>query len=169
QLTRDGGKTWSNVTPKALPPWAMVSTIDVFEGAPGTAYVAVDNHRQDDFRPRVFVTHDFGASWTEANEGLPAGHVVSVVRSDPARAGVLYAGTEIGVYVSFDDGQKWQPLQRNLPVAWVRDLEVKGDDLIAATQGRAIWVLDGLNPLRELAPEWKVADRSHALRQPPWY
>jgi hypothetical protein len=157
QLTRDGGKNWRNVTPKGLPSWGMVSTIDVYEGAAGTAYVAVDNHRQDDFRPHVFVTHDFGATGSRRTVGFRLTTPSASVRSDPARAGLVYAGTEVGVFVSFDDGGHWQPLQRNLPVAWVRDLEVKGDDLIAATQGRAIWVLDGLNPLRELGPQWKAA------------
>jgi hypothetical protein len=109
----------------------------------------VDNHRQDDFRPLVYRTRDNGATWTLAVAGLPADHFVSVVRADPVRTGLLYAGTEVGVYVSYDDGTRWQPLQLNLPTAWVRDLLVHGDDLIAATQGRAIWVLDNVAPLRQ--------------------
>ncbi|MFI4970145.1 MAG: WD40/YVTN/BNR-like repeat-containing protein, partial [Lysobacterales bacterium] len=116
----------------------------------GTAYAAVDNHRQDDFRPRILRTHDYGRTWSAITNGLPDGHFVSVVRADPVRRGLLYAGTDVGAYVSFDDGARWQPLQRNLPVAWVRDLLVHGNDLIAATQGRAIWVLDDLSPLRQL-------------------
>ncbi len=159
RLSRDGGKTWADVTPKAVPAWAKVSTIEPSPTQPGTAYVAVDNHRQNDFRPSIFRTHDYGASWMPAVGDLPANHFVSVVRADPGRAGVLYAGTETGVFVSFDDGAHWQSLQRNLPTAWVRDLLVHGDDLIAATQGRAIWVLDDLTPLRQFDA---VAAGAHA-------
>jgi photosystem II stability/assembly factor-like uncharacterized protein len=149
QLTKDGGETWVNVTPSGIPAWAKVSTVEPSATQPGTAYIAVDNHRQDDFRPRIFRTRDYGQSWTPAIGGLPPNHFVSVVRPDPVRTGVLYAGTETGVFVSFDDGDHWRSLQRNLPTAWVRDLIVHGDDLIAGTQGRAIWVLDGLAPLRQ--------------------
>jgi hypothetical protein len=149
QLTRDGGKSWHNVTPKGIPAWAKISTLDVSALQPGTAYAAVDNRRQDDARPHVWRTHDYGVHWTEISAGLPGGDFVSVVRADPQKAGLLYAGTDRGVFVSFDDGDHWQSLQRNLPTAWVRDLLVHGNDLIAATQGRAIWVLDDLTPLRQ--------------------
>lgn len=152
QLTRDGGAHWRNVTPPGLPAWARVNTVEPSARDKATAYVAADNHRQDDFAPYAWRTHDFGRTWTAIGAGLPAGHFVAVVRADPVRAGLLYAGTDAGVYVSFDDGDHWQPLQRNLPQAWVRDLLVKGNDLIAATQGRAIWVLDDLTPLRQWAP-----------------
>jgi hypothetical protein len=111
----------------------------------------VDNHRQDDFSPHVFRTHDYGKSWTEVDTGLPAGEDVPVVRADPVRSGLLYAGTSDGVYVSLDDGAHWQSLQLNLPNARVNDLLVHGDDLIAATQGRAIWVLSDITPLRQLS------------------
>ena len=150
QLTRNAGESWSNVTPKGVPDWAKISSIDVSVLDAGTAYVSIDNHRQDDFRPRVLRTRDHGKSWTPITAGLPDGHYVSVVRADPLRRGLLYAGTDNGVFVSFDDGGHWQSLQRNLPVAWVRDLLVHDNDLIAATQGRAIWVLDDLSPLRQL-------------------
>ena len=149
RLTRDGGRTWSDVTPKGVPHWAKVATIEPSPTTPGTAYAAVDNHRQDDFRPYVFRTRDYGRSWTLVTDGLPADRFVGVVRPDTVRAGLLYAGTDEGVYVSFDDGGRWQSLQRNLPVAWVRDIAVHDDDLIVATQGRAIWVLDDLSPLRQ--------------------
>ena len=149
QLTRDGGKHWKNVTPKGLPAWAKISTLDVSALQPGTAYAAVDTHRQDDFSPHVWRTHDYGARWTDISAGLPKGSFVAVVRADPVRAGLLYAGTDQGVFVSFDDGAHWQSLQRNLPTAWVRDLLVHGNDLIAATQGRAIWILDDVTPLRQ--------------------
>ncbi|MCK9386701.1 MAG: hypothetical protein M0Q15_18985 [Nevskia sp.] len=152
QLTRDGGQHWANVTPPGLPAWARVNTVDPSALAEGTAYVAVDNHRQDDFAPYAWRTHDYGKTWAAISAGLPAGHFVAVVRADPVRAGLLYAGTDAGVYVSLDDGDHWQPLQLNLPQAWVRDLLVKGNDLIAATQGRAIWLLDDLSPLRQQKP-----------------
>jgi len=149
-LTRDGGQHWSNVTPPALKPWEKVSTIDASAIDPATAYVAVDDHRQDDFRPHVLRTHDYGASWTEVDTGLPAGEDVPVVRADPVRSGLLYAGTSEGVYVSLDDGGHWRSLRLNLPHARVNDLLVHGNDLIAATQGRAIWILDDVTPLRQL-------------------
>ncbi|MGH8318502.1 MAG: WD40/YVTN/BNR-like repeat-containing protein [Steroidobacteraceae bacterium] len=151
QLTRDGGQHWENVTPPALGPWEKISTIDASALDPGTAYAAVDNHRQDDFRPHVFRTHDYGKSWTEVDTGLPSDEDVPVVRADPVRRGLLYAGTSEGVYVSFDDGDHWRSLRLNLPKARVNDLLVHGDDLIAATQGRAIWVLDDVTPLRQLS------------------
>ena len=149
RLTRDGGKSWADVTPKGLPAWAKISTVEPSPTTPGTAYIAVDNHRQDDFRPYVYRTRDHGRTWTQVNRGLPDDHFVGVVRADTVRAGLIFAGTETGVFVSVDDGGQWQPLQRNLPVAWVRDIAVHDDDLIVATQGRAIWVLDDLSPLRQ--------------------
>jgi len=157
QLTRDGGKSWHNVTPKGLPEWAQVSSLDVSLLQAGTAYAAVDNHRQDDFNPHAWRTQDYGASWTDIAAGLPAGSFVSVVRADPTRAGLLYAGTDRGAFVSFDDGMHWQSLQRNLPTAWVRDLLVHGNDLIAATQGRAIWILDDVTPLRQATADTERA------------
>lgn len=155
KLTRDAGKSWNDVTPKMLPAWAKVATVDVSALQPGTAYVAVDNHRQDDFAPHAFVTRDYGASWSDIATGLPSGHFVSVLRADTRQKGLLFAGTDAGVHVSFDDGAHWQPLQQGLPTAWVRDLLVHGDDLIAATQGRAIWVLDNVSPLREMNQKLK--------------
>ncbi|MGH8136046.1 MAG: glycoside hydrolase, partial [Steroidobacteraceae bacterium] len=158
RLTRNGGESWTDVTPPGIPAWAKVSTVEPSATQPGFAYIAVDNHRQDDFQPRIFRTRDYGATWSLAVGDLPAGHFVSVVRPDPVRAGLLYAGTETGVFVSLDDGDHWRSLQRNLPTAWVRDLLVQGDDLIAATQGRAIWVLDDLAPLRQFDPLAAAAD-----------
>ena len=150
QLTRDAGKNWTNVTPSALPAWAKVSTVDASALDPATAYIAVDDHRQDDFRPLIWRTHDYGKTWTAIATGLPANHFVGVVRADPVKQGLLYAGTDQGVWVSFDDGDHWQSLQRNLPDAIVNDLAIHGDDLIAATQGRAIWILDDVAPLRQI-------------------
>ena len=151
QLTRDGGGHWQDVTPPTLKPWEKISAIDASALDPATAYVAVDDHRRDDFTPHVFRTHDYGKSWTEIDTGLPADEDVAVVRADPVRGGLLYAGTSDGVYLSLDDGDHWQSLRLNLPNARVNDLLVHGDDLIAATQGRAIWVLDDVTPLRQLS------------------
>ena len=148
QVTRDAGKTWKNVTPPDVPAWAKIATVDLGP-SPGSAYIAVDNHRQDDFAPRAFRTRDYGATWTPIVSGLPEGHYVAVVRADPARDGLLYAGTDRGVYVSFGDGAVWRSLQRNLPSVIVTDLLVHDRDLIVATMGRAIWVLDDLSPLRQ--------------------
>ena len=153
QLTRDGGKTWQNVTPRGLPDWSRVAQIDASPAAAGTAYAAVDRHRMDELRPHVFVTHDFGKTWREANAGLPEDAWVGVVRQDPVKADLLFAGTSRGVYVSFDDGGSWQPLQLNLPTSGVNDLTIHGNDLIAATQGRALWVLDDYTPLRHVDPQ----------------
>jgi len=153
RLTRDAGKTWSDVTPSEVPLWAKISTVDVSAIDPGTVYVSADNHRRDDFTPYAWRTRDFGRSWTAIAAGLPRGRFVSAVRADKVKRGLLYAGTDRGVYVSFDDGVSWRTLQRNFPSAIVTDLLVKGDDLIASTQGRAIWVLDDVAPLREISGE----------------
>ncbi len=149
QLTRDGGGHWANVTPPSVPVWAKVAAIDVSPLEEGVAYAAVDNHRQGDLTPRVLATRDHGATWRDATGDLPAGHFVEVVRADPVRKGLLFAGTEVGAFVSLDDGVHWTTLQNGLPTAQVNDLLVHGDDLIAATQGRAIFVLDDLTPLRQ--------------------
>ncbi len=158
QLTRDGGKTWTNVTPRALTPWSKVSMLEVSPFDAETAYAAVDRHRLDDLRPYFFRTHDGGKTWQEISQGIPEGSYVQVVREDPARRGLLYAGTETGVYVSFDDGDHWQSLQLNLPPASVRDLVIHGDDLVAGTHGRSIWILDDLAPLRELSAQVAASD-----------
>lgn len=151
QRTLDGGKSWSNVTPKQVPAWGKIASVDVSAAQKDTVYVAVDSHRRDDFAPRVLRTHDGGKTWTDISAGLPAGHFVDVVRADPHARGLLFAGSDGGVFVSYDDGAHWQSLQLNLPTAWVRDLLVHDNDLIAGTQGRAIWVLDDLTPLRQHA------------------
>jgi hypothetical protein len=149
-LTLDEGKTWHDVTPPGLAEWSMVSLIEASRHDAGTAYVAIDRHQMDDLSPHVLRTRDLGKSWAPIAEGIGATAYVHAVREDPRRRGLLYAGTESGVYVSFDDGGHWQPLQLNLPAASVRDLAVHGDDLIAATHGRSFWVLDGLALLRQL-------------------
>lgn len=151
QLTRDSGAHWANITPPSMALWAKVSSIDVSPLAAGTAYAAADMHRLDNFEPHIFATHDYGHTWRDIAGNLPRDHFVDVVRADPVKAGLLYAGTDAGAYVSFDEGGHWSSLGQNLPTAWVTDLLVHGDDLIAATQGRAIWSLDDVAPLRETA------------------
>ncbi len=147
--TRDGGAHWNDVTPRGIPSMTKISSLDVSALDPCAVYAAADNHRDNDYAPHVWRTHDCGKTWQQVDFGLPADHYVSVVRADPVRKGLLYAGTDAGVYVSFDDGANWQSLQLNLPTAWVRDLLMHDNDLIAATQGRAIWVMDDLSPLRQ--------------------
>jgi hypothetical protein len=152
-LTRDDGKTWTNVTPKALPEWSMVSIIDPSPHDAGTAYIAVDRHKLDDQKPYIYKTSDFGKTWTLIVNGIPQGSYVRAVREDPGRKGLLFAGTERGVYASFGDGSHWQPLQLNLPVSPIHDLVVQDNDLVVATHGRSFWILDDITPLRQLTPQ----------------
>ncbi len=149
QLTRDGGKNWLNVTPKQMPAWSLMSLLDPSPFHAGTAYIAVDRHRFDDLRPYIYKTSDYGRTWTQITSGIPDGAYVHAVRQDPSRKGLLYAGTETGVFVSFDDGGSWQRLRLNLPTVPVYDLVVHDDDLVVATHGRAFWILDHLAPLRQ--------------------
>ncbi len=162
--TRDEGEHWENVTPAQLTPWSKVGIIDASHFDAETAYAAIDRHRLDDFKPYVYRTHDGGRHWDLVANGIPDGSFVNAVREDPVRKGLLYAGTEKGVYVSFDDGDHWRLLQANLPVSSVRDLEVHGEDLVIATHGRAFWVLDDVTPLRQL--DAKVTDASAWLFAP---
>jgi photosystem II stability/assembly factor-like uncharacterized protein len=157
QLSRDNGKTWTNVTAKAVPEWTMISSIEPSPFDAGTAYVAIDGHRLDDFSPHILKTENYGKSWTAITSGIPEGSFVRAVREDPERKGLLYAGTERGVFVSFDAGSNWQPLQLNLPTTPVTDLVVHGNDLAVATNGRSFWVLDDLTPLRELTQDTAAA------------
>jgi photosystem II stability/assembly factor-like uncharacterized protein len=150
-VSRDAGGSWERITPAGMPEWGLCSMIEASPHNEGTAYLAVDNHENDDYTPWIFITHDFGASWEKKVEGIPITTFVRAVREDPAQKGLLYAATEMGVSVSFDDGERWQSLQLNLPVVPVHDLAVKEDDLIAATHGRSFWVLDDVCPLRQLA------------------
>jgi len=158
QLTRDGGQNWANVTPKSLAEWSRISQIDASPQDPGTAYVAVDRHQSDDLHPYIYKTSDYGKTWTLLTKGIPDNTFVRAVREDPKRPGLLYAGTETGVYVSFDDGANWRTLQLNLPTTPVHDLVVKDDDLVLATHGRSFWVLDDLSPLRQYKPEFATQD-----------
>jgi photosystem II stability/assembly factor-like uncharacterized protein len=152
-VTRDGGRNWADVTPREAPEWSLVSLIEASPHDTGTAFLALDRHRLDDHQPYIYRTTDFGKSWTKITDGIPLHSYVHAVREDPERRGLLYAGTETGVFVSFDDGAHWQSLQLNLPVAPVHDLAVHDGDLVAATHGRSFWVLDDVSPLRELSTE----------------
>jgi photosystem II stability/assembly factor-like uncharacterized protein len=151
QLTRDEGKNWANVTPKDLPEWSRVSLIEASPFEAGKAYVAIDRHQNDDVGIYIYKTTDFGASWKRLGNGIPEGAFVRAVREDPKREGLLYAGTEHGIYVSFDDGEHWRSMQLNLPNVPVHDLVVKNDDLVVATHGRSFWILDDVSPLRQYA------------------
>ncbi|MFL6196470.1 MAG: hypothetical protein ACJ75H_19975 [Thermoanaerobaculia bacterium] len=151
--TRDEGQHWTDVTPAELAAWSKVGILEASRFDRETAYAAIDRHRLDDFKAYIYRTHDGGKTWRLAANGIPEGSFVNAVREDTVRKGLLYAGTEKGVYVSFDDGDHWQPLQANLPVTSVRDLDVHGNDLVAATHGRAFWVLDDLTPLRQIGAE----------------
>ena len=150
-LTRDGGKTWTNVTPPGLLPWSKISLLEPSHVDAKVAYAAIERHRMDDRTPYVYRTGNFGKSWEPISAGLEAPNFVNAVREDPQQPSLLFAGTEFGVEVSFDRGGHWQPLQLNLPATSVRDLTVHGDDLIVATHGRSFWILDDIAPLREAA------------------
>ena len=164
QLTRDGGRTWQNVSPLGLGPGSEVNIIEASPFAAGTAYATVDRFALDDFNPHIYRTENFGQTWKVIDSGIPAGSLVRVVREDPVRRGLLYAGTEDGVYVSFDNGDEWQSLQLNLPTVSVRDMVVHDSDLVAATYGRAFWILDDLTPLRQI--DAKVAASNVFLFRP---
>ena len=161
RVTRDGAKSWADVTPPGITPWSHISGIEASHFDARTAYVAIDRHRLDDERPYLYVTHDAGHTWRAATSGIPDGSFVNAVREDPVRPGLIYAATETGVYVSFDDGSSWQSLRLNMPVVSVRDIDVHGSDLAIATHGRAFWILDDVEPLRELAGDASLRARTH--------
>ena len=153
-VSRDAGKTWTNVTPKDMPEFGTVNMIDLSAHDPGRAHVAVHRYRQNDFTPYIFQTSDYGQTWrrlTTGKNGIPANHFVRVVREDPDRKGLLYAGTEFGMYVSFDDGVHWQRFQLNLPVTPITDMLVHRQDLVVSTQGRAFWILDDVTALHQVS------------------
>lgn len=148
--TADGGAHWQNVTPAALSPWSKIAGISLSYFQRGIAYLAVDRHRLGDDRPYIYVTRDDGKSWSLIVSGIPRSDYVHVVRQDPVEPSLLFAGSEFGVFVSFDDGAHWQSLQQNLPVTSVRDLKIHGDDLVIATHGRGIWIMDDITALRQM-------------------
>ncbi len=152
-VTRDDGANWTDVTPPAMTPWSKVSQIEAGHFDAATAYASVDRHRLGDNKPYVYRTHDGGKTWQNVVTGIPDGAYVNSVKEDPQAQGLLYAATELRVYVSFDDGSQWQPLQHNMPVTSVRDIIVHGDDLAVATHGRGFWVMDRMNALRQIAAD----------------
>ena len=169
-LTRDGGETWTDVTPpeRMLPPFIQINSIEAHPFEPGGLYVAATMYKWDDFAPYLYKTTDYGETWTKITRGIDSTHFTRAIRADPEREGLLYAGTESGMYVSFDDGASWAPFQLNLPVVPITDLAVKEGDLVVATQGRSFWVLDDLTPLRQLSDE-VAQSRYHLFTPRPTY
>ncbi len=159
-LSTDGGRNWKNVTPKEFPEWIRVNSIDASPFDAGTLYVAATMYQFDDFHPYLFKTSDYGQTWQRIDNGIPANDFTRVIREDPNRKGLLYAGTETGIHVSFDDGQQWQSLQLNLPAVPITDLAVhkRDKDLVVATQGRSFWILDNLTVLHQYAKETEARD-----------
>jgi len=163
-ITQDRGKTWKNITPSKLPKWAMVHCIEASPFDPGTAYVAATRYKLDDNTPYLFKTTNFGKTWKLITKGIPKDDFTRVIRADPSSKGLLYAGTETGMYVSFNDGTRWEPLQLNLPKVPIYDMKIKNKDLIVATHGRSFWILDDLSPLHQYEP--KVAKSKLHLFKP---
>ena len=163
-ITRDGGKNWANVTPPDLPEWTMINCIEPDHFNPGGCYFAATAYKNGDYRPFLYRTTDYGASWQKITQGINEEHFTRVVRADPDRRGLLYAGTESGMYVSFDDGANWQPFQLNLPLVPITDLALKNGNLIAATQGRSLWIMDDLSVLHQL--ERSNAEKEMHLYKP---
>jgi photosystem II stability/assembly factor-like uncharacterized protein len=155
-ITRDGGKTWKNVTPKGAGAWSKISLIEASHFNAGEAYAAVDRHRLDDLTPLIYRTRNFGQSWQLITGGISPHAFVRAIREDPTRQGLLVAGTEFGIYASIDDGSDWQSLQLNLPITSVRDIAIHGDDLVVATHGRSFWILDDITPLRQASDALKA-------------
>lgn len=149
-ITRDGGARWENITPPQMPEWSMINSVEFDPFVKGGAYIATTRYKLGDYRPYLFSTKDYGKTWTQITNGINPEHFTRVVRADPKRKGLLYAGTESGMYVSFDDGASWKPFQLNLPIVPITDLTIKNDNLIAATQGRSFWIIDDLTPLHQL-------------------
>ncbi len=152
-FTLDGGKTWQDVTPKGVGDWSKIAMIEASHFDPAVAYVAVERHRLDDLTPYIYRTRDYGKTWQPITAGIGEQSFVNAIREDTKQKGLLFAGTELGIYVSFDDGDHWQPLQLNLPVASIRDINIHRDDLLVATHGRAFWILDNITPLRQIASQ----------------
>lgn len=163
-ITKDGGKNWEKITPPMMPEWSMVNSVEFDPFVKGGAYIAATRYKSGDYRPYLFKTKDYGKTWTQITEGIPAEHFTRVVRADPKRQGLLYAGTEAGLYISFDDGASWKSFQLNLPLVPITDLTIKNDNLIVATQGRSVWIIDDLTPLHQLNNE--IATSAYHLYKP---
>jgi photosystem II stability/assembly factor-like uncharacterized protein len=157
-VTKDGGQTWENVTPPSMPEWNMINSIEPSAFDEGTCYVAATRYKLGDFAPYLYKTTDYGKTWTKITDGIEDEHFTRVVREDPKRKGLLYAGTETGMYISFNDGAHWEKFQLNLPIVPITDLTIKDDNLIVATQGRSVWVIDDLTVLHQLDDATKSAD-----------
>jgi len=156
-LTQDGGENWSNITPKQLPEWTMINSIEPSPFDPGTCYVAGTRYKLGDYTPYLYKTTDYGVTWKTITKGIAKEDFTRVVRADPKQKGLLYAGTEHGIYVSYDDGTSWSSFQKNLPIVPITDLTIKNNSLIVATQGRSIWILDNLTVLHQLQPDSRNA------------
>jgi len=166
-ITRDGGKEWKKITPP-LPEWSMFNSVEFDPFVKGGIYVAATRYKLGDYQPYLYKSKDYGATWTKITDGIDAGHFTRVLRADPKRAGLLYAGTESGMYISFDDGSSWKPFQLNLPIVPITDLTLKNDNLIAATQGRSFWLIDDLTPLHQLNDNVAKSD-VHLYKPMPSY
>ena len=172
QMTPDDGKTWQNVTPPAITSWSRVTMMEASHTDPNEAYASVDRHQLQDFKPYLYRTRDAGKTWQAITRGLPADGYFHTIKEDPVRKGLLFAGSERGVFLSFDDGDSWQSLQLNLPVTSMRDFEVHDNDLIVATHGRGFWIIDDISPLRQINQQvasaeaflFKPADASMCCR-----
>jgi hypothetical protein len=167
-ITRNGGKSWSNISPRELTPWSKIAQLEASHFDEQTAYVAVNRFRLDDLHAYIYRTHDGGQSWKKITDGIPDNAAVNAVREDPVRKGLLYAATERAIWVSFDDGEHWQPLQMNLPATSMRDIVVHRDDLVVGTHGRSFWILDNVTPLRQLSAEIQAAE-AHLFKPAPTY
>ena len=170
-ISKDGGKSWENITPENMPSEGTVNTIELSKHHPGRALIAVYKYRQNNFKPYIFKTDDYGQTWkliTNEKSGIPQNHFVRVVREDPNRKGLLFAGTEKGMFISFNDGEKWQPFQLNLPITPITDMLIHNKDLVVATQGRSFWILDDLSPLSEINQE-NLAKEAYLYKPRPAY
>lgn len=162
-ITRDGGQNWTNVTPAGMPEWMMINSVEIDPFNKGGLYIAGTRYKLGDYRPYLYKTEDYGQTWKKITSGIPSEHFTRVLRADPNNKGTLYAGTEAGMYISFDEGASWQPFQMNLPLVPITDLAIKNNNLIAATQGRSFWMIDDLTPLHQLND---AKGKSHYLFQP---
>jgi photosystem II stability/assembly factor-like uncharacterized protein len=164
-ITTDAGKNWAKITPPMMPEWCMINSVEFTPFEKGGIYIAATSYKSGDYRPWLFRTYDYGKTWTKITDGISADHFTRVLRADPKRTGLLYAGTESGMYISFDDGLTWNKFQSNLPIVPITDLAIKNDNLIAATQGRSFWLIDDLTPLHQLTKQH--SDSSFVLFTPP--
>jgi photosystem II stability/assembly factor-like uncharacterized protein len=167
-ITRDGGKNWAKLSVAGMPEWTMINSVEFSPHEKGAAYVATTSYKSGDYKPYLFKTKDYGKTWTKITDGIDPNHFTRVVRTDLKRQGLLYAGTEFGMYISFDDGTSWKPFQLNLPIVPVTDLTIKNDNLIAATQGRSFWLIDDITPLHQLNETIATSD-FHLYKPMPSY